>query len=130
VFYVDKPGYLKASTYNPDPHAEAAWEADEALGELGSMGVHRGGKISACFTEDGLLVFFPSPGGSVECIEQKGGKWSPRGPLPPSIPIDSPHYPLVVDDKLHFFYVSKHGSLDYLTREVGGDSWQGNIRLS
>ncbi|KAJ2989285.1 hypothetical protein NUW58_g3547 [Xylaria curta] len=104
IFYIDESNSLKASMHDLDPKAPDAY-----------------------FTVDSLLVFFQTPGGSVECIGQNEGKWSSLGALPAEVPAGSPHYPLVIENKLYFYYIGNGGTLRYLTRELNGVDWDDKL---
>ncbi|KAK4112067.1 hypothetical protein N656DRAFT_106322 [Canariomyces notabilis] len=120
VFYADEFNNLGAATYKPSDADQGEWLVDEALSSLDFASVHPSGKISACFTKDTLLVFFQKPDGSMGCLEQTRDGWTPlKTVLPATVPVGSPHYRLVVDEKLQLFYIGDGGSLRYLCRDLG-----------
>lgn len=123
VFYANEENVLKCYSYNAK---DTAWsEAD--LGPIPDQELHSDSGLCACFSPEGIRVYFQDPSGNLRGIAQQNSTWKELGTV---LAKPAKGTPLSVsfshsDSALYLYYMNVDGSLHFMTMSFPEGKWKG-----
>lgn len=114
IFYIDSASTLHGLRYDND---EEEWLDDDTIP---AVQLHDEGRLAACFVSDDetkTYTFYQNPSQELICLDSE---WAPS--VLPANPLVGTHlYALVIDERVHVFYVgSDDHFMHYLVEESNG----------
>lgn len=124
TFCVDTENTLKYYKFNE------SWE-QVSLGSLSEQKLHPESKICACFTREGMIVYFQDASSNLRGIEEKKGVWKSLEPIVVSTQEGTPLKVSFseVDSTIFLYYIGADKFLHYRTIKASGEDSQGRMPI-